>query len=99
MVSAPEGAFDFRTVSVSLKRYPDTEPDAAGNAAAGGIAAVAGIATAADTAGTATAPDAGDVVVDTPGVAAAGFIGVSMPMNHCSVARKITGWWQRQQWG
>ncbi len=27
------------------------------------------------------------------------FSGVSMPMNHCSVARKITGLWQRQQWG
>ena len=27
------------------------------------------------------------------------FIGVSMPMNHCSVARKITGLWQRQQCG
>src|ERR1700674_620331 len=26
-----------------------------------------------------------------------GVIGVSMPMNHCSVARKITGLWQRQQ--
>src|ERR1700722_452898 len=26
-------------------------------------------------------------------------IGVSMEMNHCSVARKITGLWQRQQWG
>src|ERR1700722_15692045 len=25
------------------------------------------------------------------------FIGVSIPMNHCSVARKITGLWQRQQ--
>ena len=27
------------------------------------------------------------------------FTGVSMPMNHCSVARKMTGWWQRQQCG
>src|SRR6185437_7865800 len=26
-------------------------------------------------------------------------IGVSMEMNHCSVARKITGLWQRQQCG
>ncbi len=25
--------------------------------------------------------------------------GVSRPMNHCSVARKMTGWWQRQQCG
>ena len=24
-------------------------------------------------------------------------IGVSMPINHCSVARKMTGRWQRQQ--
>src|SRR5665213_2542223 len=30
----------------------------------------------------------------------AGFcIGVSMLMNHCSVARKMTGLWQRQQCG
>ncbi len=27
------------------------------------------------------------------------FTGVSMPMNHCSVARVMTGLWQRQQWG
>ena len=26
-------------------------------------------------------------------------IGVSMAMNHCSVARKMTGLWQRQQCG
>src|SRR6202047_2861931 len=26
-------------------------------------------------------------------------IGVSMPMNHCSVARTMMGLWQRQQWG
>src|SRR6202451_1317261 len=26
-------------------------------------------------------------------------MGVSMEMNHCSVARKMTGLWQRQQWG
>ena len=26
-------------------------------------------------------------------------IGVSMPMNHCSVARTMIGLWQRQQWG
>ncbi len=26
-------------------------------------------------------------------------IGVSMAMNHCSVARVMTGLWQRQQWG
>src|ERR1700693_4320842 len=26
-------------------------------------------------------------------------MGVSIEMNHCSVARKITGLWQRQQWG
>ena len=26
-------------------------------------------------------------------------IGVSIEMNHCSVARKITGLWQRQQCG
>ena len=26
-------------------------------------------------------------------------IGVSMPTNHCSVARKITGLWHRQQCG
>src|SRR5262249_9494121 len=25
--------------------------------------------------------------------------GASMEINHCSVARKITGLWQRQQWG
>src|SRR5215471_7547144 len=27
------------------------------------------------------------------------LMGVSIEMNHCSVARKMTGWWQRQQWG
>ena len=27
------------------------------------------------------------------------FIGVSSEMNHCSVARKMTGLWQRQQCG
>ena len=26
-------------------------------------------------------------------------MGVSMSMNHCSVARVMTGLWQRQQWG
>jgi hypothetical protein len=26
-------------------------------------------------------------------------MGVSMAMNHCSVARVMTGLWQRQQWG
>ncbi len=29
----------------------------------------------------------------------AGGMGVSIEMNHCSVARKITGLWQRQQCG
>ncbi len=29
----------------------------------------------------------------------AAVIGVSMPMNHCSVARTMIGLWQRQQWG
>ena len=29
----------------------------------------------------------------------AAVIGVSMPMNHCSVARKMIGLWQRQQCG
>jgi hypothetical protein len=39
--------------------------------------------------------EGGDVAVAVPGAS----IGVSMPMNHCSVARTMTGLWQRQQCG
>ena len=41
---------------------------------------------------------AASVEMTPPKVEAAGM-GVSMAMNHCSVARVMTGLWQRQQWG